>query len=735
MIIILWYDFYLPNLVGRTQMPFKNSKEQPNQGISAQVPGLMYINREIGWIWFNRHVLDEALSERHPLLERVKFLSIFANNLDEFFMIRVSGLQRQVASGVLEAPPDGMSPVEQLAAIHDMLAPLLAAQSRCWESDLVPSLKAEGIEIVPVSSLRDEDYSMMREYYEREIFPVLTPLAFDKSHPFPFISNLSLNLAIMVRDPSKKEELFARIKVPADLFSRLIRIPVQNQVKKRGKVRDKFVFIEDLIASCLDRLFPGMEVIAAYPFRVTRDADFEIEEDEASDLLTAVEESVDLRRIGSPVRVEVSSAMPANICEMLSNKLGISRDMFYRVEHPVGMSDLMQLYGLDRPDLKDVPFVPSVPPVLDGDADIFSEIRKRDIHLFHPYDSFSPVVSFLKQAAKDPDVLAIKMTLYRVGPNSPVVDALMEARDNGKVVAAMIELKARFDEENNIGWARALERAGVHVVYGISGLKVHSKVCMVVRKEKEGIAYYVHLGTGNYNASTSRIYTDLGLFTRNPHIGADVADFFNALTGYSRVHSYRSLLVAPVTIRKGLFERIEREIDQHRNHGGGHIVFKINALVDRDSIDILYRASQAGVKVELQVRGICCLRPGIPGLSENITVSSIVGRFLEHPRIFYFRNNGEEEVYLGSADLMPRNLDRRVEVIFPVNDPVIRRSIIDTILKAYLKDTANTYLLNPDGSYARKDPLPGETPCNAQAWLIMHRGTWHENAKKPARKK
>jgi polyphosphate kinase len=709
--------------------------DQPVQKTPVQGRESRYINREIGWIWFNRHVLDEASGTRHPLLERVKFLSIFANNLDEFFMIRVSGLQRQVESGVLEAPPDGMSPMEQLTAIHDLLAPLLVAQCRCWKCDLVPAMKDEGIEILPVSALTDEERSIMREYYEHEIFPVLTPLAFDKSHPFPFISNLSLNLAIVIRDPSRKEDLFARIKVPTDLFPRLISIPTQKNSKKRGKSCQKFVFLEDLVAAFLDRLFPGMEVVATYPFRVTRDADFEIEEDEASDLLTAIEESVELRRIGSPVRVEVSSAMPAGICEMLSLKLGISRDMFYRVEPPVGMADLMQIYGLDRPDLKDPPYVPAIPSSLEGDADIFAEIRKGDILLFHPYDSFSPVVSFLKQAAKDPDVLAIKMTLYRVGPNSPIVDALLEARDNGKVVAAMIELKARFDEENNIGWARALERAGVHVVYGISGLKVHSKVCMVVRKEKEGIIRYVHLGTGNYNASTSRIYTDLGLLTRDHVIGADVADLFNALTGYSGIHAYRSLLVAPVSIRKGLFERIEREIELHKKTGGGHIIFKINALVDRECIDILYRASEAGVRVDLQVRGICCLRPGVAGLSENIRVSSIVGRFLEHPRIFYFRNGGNEEVFLGSADLMPRNLDRRVEVIFPVNDPVIRRSIIDTILEVYLKDTVNMRIMNPDGNYIRVVPRPGESPCNAQSWLISNRGIWHEKARKSLKKK
>ena len=414
---------------------------------------------------------------------------------------------------------------------------------------------------------------------------------------------------------------------------------------------------------------------------------------------------------------------------MLSVKLGISPEMFYRVEPPVGMADLMQLYSTDRPDLKDPPFIPAIPSSFEGDADIFAAIKKRDVLLYHPYDSFSPVVSFLRQAASDPDVLAIKMTMYRVGPNSPIVDALMEARNNGKVVAAIIELKARFDEENNIGWARALEQAGVHVVYGLSGLKVHAKICMVVRKEKDGIVRYLHLGTGNYNAATSRIYTDLGLFTCNQVIGADLADVFNALTGYSALHGYRSLLVAPISIRSGILERIRREIDRQKQHGDGHIIFKINALVDRECIDALYQASQASVRVDLQVRGICCLRPGIPEVSDRITVTSVVGRFLEHPRIFYFRNGGEEEVFLGSADLMPRNLDRRVEVLFPIDDQAIRRSVIDTILKVQMSDNVNARKLNPDGSYEKLEPAPGQEPCDAHAWFISHRGIWHEQQK------
>ena len=689
----------------------------------------MYINRELSWVRFNEHVLDEAADTRHPLLERLKFLAIFANNLDEFFMIRVSGLQRQVSSGVLEAPPDGMSPSAQLAAIHDQLAPLLKTQSECLNNDLIPALRNEGIGICTYDQLSPGERETLSGQFEKEIFPVLTPLAFDKSHPFPFISNLSLNLAIVVRDPARKEELFARIKVPTGLFPRLMLVPPEPSVQKPEKPNLRFIFLEELIIAHLGALFPGMEVVAAYPFRVTRDADFEIEEDEASDLLTAVEESVGLRRTGSPIRVEVSCSMPAGICGMLSSKLGISPDLFYQVDPPVGMADLMQLYGIDRPDLKDPPFIPSVPSSFEGEADIFAAIKKSDILLFHPYDSFSPVVSFLAQAAKDPDVLAIKMTMYRVGPNSPIVDALMEARENGKVVAAIIELKARFDEENNIGWARALEQAGVHVVYGISGLKVHAKVCMVVRKEKDGITRYLHLGTGNYNAATSRIYTDLGLFTCDQVIGADVADVFNTLTGYSALPAYRSLLVAPVSIRSGILQRIEREIEHQKQHGDGHIIFKINALADRECIDALYRASQAGVRVDLQVRGICCLRPGIPKVSDRITVTTIVGRFLEHPRIFYFRNGGAEEVLLGSADLMPRNLDRRVEVLFPIDNLGIRRSVIDTILKVQMADTVNARKLHADGSYEREKPDEGEEPCDAQAWFIRHRGVWHEKQK------
>ena len=699
------------------------------QQVSVDNPAL-YINRELSWIRFNRHVLDEARDESHPLLERVKFLAIFANNLDEFFMIRVSGLQRQVLKGVLKLPPDGMTPSQQLDTVRQMLLPELEDQSDTWCDEILPQLDAAGIHIHLYSDLTDEQKKGMHIFFVNEVFPVLTPLAFDSAHPFPFISNLSLNLAIIVRDAAKKE-YFARVKVPTNLFSRLVRVPEPSGNTRSDDSDVHFVYLEEIIAAHLDMLFPGLEVMASFPFRITRDADLEIEVDEASDLLTTVEEIMEQRAKGKPVRIELDCSMHDNICHMLEKKLGITSDMLFPVSRPVGMADLMQLMSLDRPDLKDTPFLPSISSDIAEGKDIFSAIRRRDILLYHPYDSFTPVVNFIRQAAHDPDVLAIKITLYRVGSNSPVVNALMEARENGKAVAALIELKARFDEENNIGWARALEHAGVHVVYGVVGLKVHAKLCIVVRREKDGIRSYVHLGTGNYNATTSRIYTDFGFFTCDRQIGEDVANLFNFLTGYARIEKYQKLLVAPVTLRNGIIDRIDREIVAHSEHGDGHLIFKMNALVDPLCISALYRASQAGVKVELQVRGICCLRPGINGISENITVSTIVGRFLEHARIYYFHNRGSEEVFLGSADLMPRNLERRVEVVFPVENLSLRNNIITTILPVQLNDTTKVRLLNSDGSYERRRPSGTTTPpLNAQLWLIDHRGMiWYNDDK------
>jgi polyphosphate kinase len=687
----------------------------------------LYINRELSWIRFNRHVLDEARDDTHPLLERVKFLAIFANNLDEYFMIRVSGLQRQMAKGVLKSPPDGMTPSQQLDAIRQMLVPELEAQYTTWHNEILPRLDTAGIHIRMYAALSEPQKAAMHTFFVNEVFPVLTPLAFDSSHPFPFISNLSLNLAIIIRDPAKKE-YFARVKVPTNLFSRLVRVPGPDGGMSSGDHEVSLIYLEDLIAAHLDMLFPGLEVVASFPFRITRDADLEIEVDEASDLLTTVEEIMEQRAKGKPVRIEMECSTHENICHMLEKKLGVSSEMIYRVGHPVGMADLMQLMTLDRPDLKDIPFAPSIPDDIGEGKDIFAAIRRRDILLYHPYDSFTPVVNLIRQAAHDPDVLAIKITLYRVGSNSPIVNALMEARENGKDVAALIELKARFDEENNIGWARALEHEGVHVVYGVVGLKVHAKLCMVVRREKEGIRRYVHLGTGNYNATTSRIYTDFGFLTTDRVIGEDVANLFNFLTGYARIEQYQKLLVAPVTLRNGIIDRIDREIERHSAHGDGHLIFKMNALVDPLCIAALYRASQAGLKVELQVRGICCLRPGIAGISENITVSTIVGRFLEHARIYYFHNGGDDEIFLGSADLMPRNLDRRVEVLFPVQVPAIRDAIMLSILPAQLHDTVKLRYMQPDGTYTRAIPAPGTVPLNVQTWFVNHRGSLYDRA-------
>ena len=691
----------------------------------------LYINRELSFLRFNHRVLEEALDERHPLLERVKFLSIFASNLDEFFMIRVSGLRRQLAAGVLEPPPDGMTPADQLAAIRQELLPELARQSDCWHSDLLPRLEEAGIRVLNYADLKRKQCRLLRQYFEREIFPTITPLAFDPGHPFPHISNLSINLAVVVSDPTY-DERFARLKVPR-VFPRLLQVPGEEAAETWQDLglaeahSNQFVWMEEVVAANMDLLFPGIEVVAAYPFRVTRDADPEIEEDEAADLLIAIQESVRMRHFGSAVRLEVDHTMPDRVRDILVANLGLAPYQVYTVDEPIGMADLMELAKIDQPDLRDRPFQMAVPPILATEENIFSVIRRRNVLLYHPYDSFIPVVDFVRAAARDPDVLAIKQTLYRVGPNSPIVAALMKARENGKQVSVLVELKARFDEENNIVWARALERAGVHVVYGLVGLKTHAKLCLAVRRERDGITRYLHLSTGNYNGVTAQIYADIGYFTSDPDLGADASDLFNALTGYSRKVKYRKLLVAPGKMRRQVLDRVEREIERHRQHGDGYLAFKVNSLVDNACIRALYRASQAGVKVDLQVRGICCLRPGVPGVSENITVTSVVGRFLEHVRIFYFRNGGdEEEVLLGSADLMPRNLDRRVECLFPVDDPQLRESLFQHILSVHLKDNMRARTLLPDGSYTRVQPQEGEPELDSQAWMIEHQGLWNE---------
>lgn len=680
----------------------------------------LYINREISWVRFNARVLEEALDQAHPLLEQVKFLSIFSSNLDEFFMIRVSGLRRQLASGVLEAPPDGMTPAEQLVAIREELLPMLETQSTYWNDTIKPRLAEAGVTIASYADLTDEQQNIMRGRFEEEIFPVLTPLAVDPGRPFPHIANLSINLAVVVYD-SARGERFARLKVPPSI-GRFITVPEAEPQAQHGPAstrRATLVPAEELIAANLDLLFPGVDVVGVYPFRITRDADIEIEEDEASDLSVAVEEGVGLREFGSASRLEIEQGMPDDVRDMLQTQLGLDPYLVYESPGLLGLCDLIELTTLDRPDLKDEPFLPAVPADLQGDHDILDVLRSKSVLLYRPYDSFLPIVDFIRHAAEDPQVLAIKMTLYRIGANSPIVKALLDAREAGRQVAVLVELKARFDEENNLVWARALERAGVHVVYGLVGLKTHAKVTLIVRREVGGIRRYVHVSTGNYNPVTARVYTDLDYLTSDPDLADDASRLFNALTGYGQGARYRRLLVAPHEMREALLERIEREIRSHQINGNGYLAFKANALVDKRLIQALYRASRHGVVIDLQIRGICSLRPGVPGVSDTIRVTSVVGRFLEHARLYYFYNNGDDELLSGSADLMPRNLSRRVEVLFPLTGPQLELSR-DYALRVSLSDNVKARELQADGGYVRVKPSDGEPVVDSQTWFLDH---------------
>ncbi|HVX65448.1 MAG TPA: polyphosphate kinase 1 [Bryobacteraceae bacterium] len=682
-----------------------------------------YLNRELSLLAFQRRVLEEAEDKTNPLLERIKFLSILGSNLDEFFMVRVAALAAQMDAGTLEVGPDGMNPRAQLVSIRREVKRLLKESHRCLEK-LLPVLEKEDIRVHEYASLNPVQLRTAQEYFLETVFPVLTPLAFDPGRPFPHISNLSLNLAVLIRDRAGREH-FARVKVP-DSLPQLVAVNAAGNSKggKRRQRRFDLVWLEQIVAANIGLLFPGMEVLESYPFHVTRDADMAIKELEAEDLLETIEEGVRQRRFGSVVRLMVTEDMPAHILEILMSNLEVESRDVYRVGGPLSLKRLMSLYNVDRPELKDPPFVPAMPPAIDSgreDDDLFSVIRRQNVLLHHPFDSFQPVIEFLRGAAHDPNVVAIKVCLYRVGRNSPVVDALLEAIEEDKQVAVLVELKARFDEESNIEWARALERAGVHVVYGLVGLKIHCKVALVVRKEGDHMARYIHLSTGNYNAVTAHLYTDIGMFTADEDIADDVTDLFNYLTGYSAKTDYRKLIVAPVNLRARFEQLIEREIAHARKSKGAHLIFKMNSLVDGRLIRSLYRASQAGVKVELLVRGICCLRPGVPGISDNITVTSIVGRFLEHSRVYYFHNGGREEVYIGSADLMPRNIDHRVEVLFPVEDQKTIRSIRDEVLGVYLADNVKARHMQSDGSYARAKTGSGKKQINSQEVLLRSR--------------
>ncbi len=656
------------------------------------------LNRELSWLDFNARVLALAEDSDRPLLERAKFLAIFSTNLDEFVQVRVSGLQEQVAAGVRATTPDGMDSFEQLRAIRARIDELVTRQARLFTKEIAPALEDVGIAFSNWDELDDDDREYLVDVFEARVFPVLTPLAVDPAHPFPYISNLSLNLAVVVRDPETREQRFARVKVPP-LLPRFIVMPDG----------ERFVSLEQVIAAHLDGLFPGMEIIANHPFRVTRDADFELE-DEDEDLLEAIESVLTLRkRSGHVVRLEVDTHMSEEVLELLCRELELSEHDVNVVDAPLDLSGLWALYALDRPELKDQPWQPQTQPVLtrtDPPPDLFRLLQAGDVLVHHPYDSFTTSVeAFVDQASRDPSVLAIKQTLYRTaGPEGAIVASLVRAADAGKQVVALVELKARFDEQANVERARELEEAGVHVVYGLVGLKTHTKILLVVRQEHDGIRRYCHIGTGNYNPVTANLYEDIGLLTADPLLGADLTELFNYLTGYSRQGRYRKLLVAPVSLRPGIRDRIERETAKGSD---GRIVLKMNSLVDPEIIEALYTASNAGVSIDLIVRGICCLRPGVPGMSENIRVRSIVGRFLEHSRIYHFGGDAETAEYLiGSADLMPRNLDRRVEAVTPVTAAPLRARL-EEILNTNLADDVLAWELRQDGTWEKVPTVVG----------------------------
>jgi polyphosphate kinase len=700
-----------------------SKKAEPSETPPGVAEEPRLFNRELSWIEFNRRVLNEALDESLPILEQLKFLCIFSTNLDEFFMIRVSGLKEQLSERIGNLSADGMTAAEQLDEIYERLRPMLKKQVSHLSDHVFPKLKEEGITVEPYASLAAREKKALDKYFQNNLFPILTPQSVDSSHPFPYISNLSINLGLYI-EPNRafiqpnmkhlfKQKRFIRIKLPATV-PRLI--PINE---KAGR----YALLEEVVAKNVGALFPNMKTSGAFLFRVTRDADLDLLEDEAGDLLRTLERELQRRRDRVAVRLEVASAMPEKMIKLIMNGTGLTEDEVERVEGFIDISGLLQLYSLNYPRLKERPIVPVIPTVLAKNDDFFDVIRKHDVLLHHPYTSFSTVTDFIGDAAVDPDVLAIKICLYRTGKDSPIVDSLMHASRLGKQVTALVELKARFDEGNNIEWARRLEKEGVHVVYGISTLKTHGKVCLVVRREKEKLVRYVHIGTGNYNPVTARVYTDLGLLTADEEIAEDAASLFNFLTGYSQPHKYNCLFVAPLSLRDRLIELIRREM-RHKVEGkDARIIIKANSMTDVGVINELYEASQAGVEIDLIIRGICALRPGVVGLSENIRVRSIIGRFLEHSRIFYFANGGGEsqEIYIGSADLMTRSFDRRVEVLVPVKDAEIRDYLRDSVLDAYLRDEINARILQPDGAYVRVQPRSKEG-FDSQMFFVGHHG-------------
>jgi polyphosphate kinase len=687
------------------------------QRVNLSDPSL-YVNRELSWLGFNERVLAQAKDPRHPLLDRMRFVAISETNLDEFFMIRVAGLQQQVAAELPNPVPDGMTPEEQLTRIHEHIKCFFADQREVLQKDLLPALKKEGVDLVSHDELSKSEQRELREQFAKDILPILTPLAVDPAHPFPHISNLSLNLLVVIGDAGR--EVMARIKVP-DTIERFMKVPPTESPEETPAPgvheKIKLVRVEEVIAANLDELFPGKEILSCYVFQVTRNADLVIEEDEASDLLQTIEDELAGRWFGQSVRLVVTDSMPAELREWLAENLRVAPNSVYETSAPLGLADFEEFTHLDRGDLLYPPFTPRVPDEIRSARSITSAIREGDILLYHPYDSFAPVVEFVRAAASDPDVLAIKQTLYRVGSNSPIVEALSEARDEQTQVAVLVELKARFDEEPNITWARRLEAQGVHVAYGIVGLKTHAKICLVVRREGGGLRRYVHLGTGNYNPSTARLYTDFSYFTDDPALGEDGTDLFNYLTGYSEQEEYQELLVAPLTMREKFVELVREQVARAEKEEPARISCKMNSLTDPKIIEELYLASQAGVKIELVIRGICCLKPGLEGISESIRVVSLVGRFLEHARVYAFGEGEDEKIYLGSADLMQRNLDRRVEQLFPLREARHRQKV-RRLLDLQLSDTANAWEMDSDGDYTRLHPQEGKEPLDSQALLL-----------------
>ncbi len=696
-----------------------------------------YINRELSWIAFNERVLAQALDTRTPLLEQAKFSAIFSNNLDEFFMVRVASLKAQVEAGITKTSADGLTPLQQLLTIRDHLVPLIEQQQDHYRKHLKNQLVEQGVHLLDYEQLNQKERLWVDNYFQTAIFPVLTPLAVDQAHPFPFVSNLSLNIATLILDPETGQQQFARVKIPQKTITRFVEIPPDLSGINPKPVHTA-VPLEQVVAFNLKLLFPGMKIEEHYFFRVTRDADLELRDLEADDLMSAMEQGLHKRRMGGEVvRLEVTNEMPQRVVEMLIEGMAVEEKDLYRIEGLLGLDDLFGLMRLPLEQLKDQPHIGLTSKVLarsqrrmledesikeEEFKSIFSVIRRKDILLHHPYELFATSVEeFINQAADDPLVMGIKITLYRTSKDSPIIAALIRAAENSKQVMALVELKARFDEGNNIQWARHLERSGVHVVYGVLGLKTHTKTVLVVRKEKERLRSYVHIGTGNYNSKTSRVYTDLGLLSARPELSQDLVELFNYLTGFSKQQSFRRLLVAPVTLRKGMESLILREIEHAREGRGGHIRAKMNALVDPAIISLLYEASQVGVSIELIIRGMCCLYPGRKGLSENISVISIIGRFLEHSRIFWFANDKNPEVYIGSADLMPRNLDRRVEAVTPIEEPE-QRERLERLLNLYLNDNREAWDMQSDGSFLQRQPNSEERRAQQQLINLWQQG-------------